>query len=71
LVIATEIAAEGIECKHEENILIHTKETFADAVTKSLENEALQNRIGENARNFVADQYDFIKIASDALNFIK
>jgi glycosyltransferase involved in cell wall biosynthesis len=70
-VIATEIAAEGIDCTHQENILIPTKETFANEVIRLLENEALQNKIGENTYNFVADQYDFIKIASGALNFIK
>ncbi len=70
-IVATPVAAEGIDCTHEENILIHSKETFANAVIRLLENEALQNKIGENAYHFVADQYDFIKIASDALNFIK
>ncbi|MCB2195008.1 MAG: glycosyltransferase family 4 protein [Bacteroidetes bacterium] len=70
-VIATKIAAEGIECTHEENILIHTKETFASEVIHLLENENLQTKIGENAYHFVTDHYDFIKIASEALNFIK
>lgn len=69
-VIATEIAVEGIDCKHEQNILIHTKETFANGVIRLLKDEAFQNKIGENAYHFVANQYDFIKIASDALNFI-
>lgn len=70
-VIATKIAAEGIDCAHEENILIQSKETFADEVIRLIEDEALQHKIGENAYHFVANQYDFIKIASNALNFIK
>lgn len=70
-VVATEIASEGIQCTNEENILIQSKETFTNAVIRLLENKPLQYKIGENAHNFVADQYDFIKIASSALNFIK
>lgn len=69
-VIATPIAAEGIQCTHAKNILIHTKETFTSGIIHLLKNEILQTKIGENAYTFVADQYDFIKIASKALTFI-
>ena len=71
-IVATDIAAEGINCENNTNIIIaNNVKEYTNAVIELLSNPDLQNKIGENAYKFVKDQYDFIKIASDILNFIK
>ncbi|PLX10807.1 MAG: hypothetical protein C0597_16135 [Marinilabiliales bacterium] len=71
-IIATRIAAEGINCKHEKNILLaDTPEEFSGLINKTLTDRNFQERIGDNAFLFVNKNYNFTEIASNILNFIK
>ena len=71
-IIATHIAAEGIDCEHEENILIaDSPEKFSELINKTLADQKFQERIGDNAFLFVNKNYNFTEIASTILNFIK
>ncbi|MFC2152213.1 glycosyltransferase family 4 protein [Bacteroidota bacterium] len=70
-IVATSIAAEGINIEHYKNIIIaNTELEFANAIISLLNNIDLQNEIGENAFKFVKTYYDFENIASETLNFI-
>jgi glycosyltransferase involved in cell wall biosynthesis len=71
-IVSTSIAAEGINCMHNENILIaDNPEYFANSVISLLKNRDLQKEIGENASKFVKENFDFNIIANNILNFIK
>ncbi|MCK5171157.1 MAG: glycosyltransferase family 4 protein [Bacteroidales bacterium] len=71
-IVATGTAAEGIDCLHNKNILLaNNDQDFANSVISVLNNVGLQKEIGENAFKFVKEHYDFEKIATDILTFIK
>ena len=71
-IVATDTAAEGINCHQNVNILLaNNDQDFASSVISLLNNVGLQKEIGENAFKFVKEHYDFEKIAIDILNFIK
>ncbi len=71
-IVSTSIAAEGINCIHNENILIaDNPEYFANSVITLLKNLDLQKKIGESAYKLVEENFDFNTIANDILNFIK
>jgi glycosyltransferase involved in cell wall biosynthesis len=71
-IIATNIAAEGIQCSHNKNIILADNiNDFVKSVISVLKNHELQNNIGEEAYNFVKQNYDFKKIGANILNFIK
>jgi len=71
-IIATTIAAEGINCSHKINILLaNNKVEFINSTLSVLNNLNKQKEIGENAYKFVEKNYGFEKIASNILNFIK
>lgn len=59
-VVSTTIGAEGIDVRHDENILIgDTAETFAEQVGRLLGDAALARRLGLAARRLVEDRYDW------------
>lgn len=71
-IIATSIAAEGISCNNNENIIITNENiTFAKSIIQVLKNTDLQEKIGENAYKFVQNNFDTKKITQDLINFIK
>ena len=71
-IIATDIAVEGIKCKHNENILISNNYTsFADSIIELINKPTLQDEIGKKASCFVKENYDYARIAENVLNFIK
>lgn len=71
-VVATNIAAEGINCSHHENILLaDNPQEFANSSILLLKNKDLQKEIGEKAYKLVKEHFDFYNIANDILNFIK
>lgn len=71
-IVSTSIAAEGINCIHNENILIaDTPGYFANSVILLLKDPDLQKEIGEKASKFVKENFDVNIIANDILNFIK
>ena len=72
LVIATSMAAEGIECEHNKNILLaDSAEEFAKLITMSVKENSNQEKIGENASYFVSKNHNFTDIAANILNYIQ
>ena len=70
-IIATSVAAEGIECSNNENILLADSATdFSQQVLITLKNKAFQKEIGENAFRFVNEKFNFTKIASNIIDQI-
>lgn len=58
-VISTSIGAEGIDCRHEENILIaDTPAEFVNWILACKNDPALVARIGDNAARLVSTRYD-------------
>ena len=57
-IITTDIGRQAISCTHKENILIaNSKSDFIDMMIFCLNNPTEVNRIGENARNFVRENF--------------
>lgn len=71
-IIATTIAAQGIEYINGENILIaDTAEAFEQQIEKCLKDENYCKKIGNNARTLAVDKYDNEKIIQQLVNFYK
>ena len=69
-IVTTTIGTEGISTRHGENILVVDEpEHFAYEICKLLFNRDYYNRIGENARNFIAKEYDNKTITSSLADF--
>jgi glycosyltransferase involved in cell wall biosynthesis len=63
-VVSTSIGCEGLAVRNGENILIADRpESFADAIARLLEQEALWKRVSENGRKLVVEQYDWEQLA--------
>jgi len=59
VVIATEIAMEGIDYEHNKNVLIANNENeFVDAINRCLTNTNELDNIGKNARLLIKEKYD-------------
>ncbi len=72
VIIATNIAVEGISCTHNKNIILaNTINDFTNNILSIVDNISLQNTIGEQASEFVKENFDFEKIGSSIINFIK
>jgi glycosyltransferase involved in cell wall biosynthesis len=62
-VVSTSIGAEGVQYRHDENLLIaDDADTFADAVLRLLHNPELGESLAKAGRNTVETQYDWRKI---------
>lgn len=60
LVISTSLGCEGIHAQHGEHILIaDTVKSFADQILAGLNNASMQEVIGQSARKFILDTYDY------------
>ncbi len=71
-VVATTIAARGIEVTDRDDILIaDDSRSFAEAVTSLLNNSEECRRISNNALRLLRDKYDNKLITSDLLGFYK
>lgn len=71
-IVATNIATEGIDCIHNENIILANNiNDFVNSIISLIIKPELQIDIGANAHNFVKVHFDFEKIGSNILNFIK
>ncbi len=58
--VATSQASEGVGAEPGKHLLVKdAPEEFADAVVELLENKALAERLGKNARGFVMENYDW------------
>jgi len=70
-IVATSIAAEGIDCTNNENILLaDNPDLFSEQIIFLLRNKSEQIRLGENAYQFVKMNFDMKIIANNVLNFI-
>jgi glycosyltransferase involved in cell wall biosynthesis len=71
-VISTSLGAEGINCKHNESIIIaDTAKEFAAAIKELIAAPEKVNRIGKAARKLVETQYDNATIIAKLLDFYK
>ncbi len=72
VVISTSIGAEGIECTNNKNIIIaNTPEEFINSIKFVFQDEALNNSLSKNAREFVSANYDNSKICKELVQFYK
>jgi glycosyltransferase involved in cell wall biosynthesis len=68
-IIATSMAAEGIKCMHDKDILIaDTADEFYRAILKCITNPNKWREIGENARRTVERDHDISSISKRMLN---
>jgi glycosyltransferase involved in cell wall biosynthesis len=68
-VIATTIAAEGIECQHGRDILIaDTADEFYRSILQCITNPNRRLEIGENARKTAEKHYDIAHVAERMVN---
>jgi len=68
VVISTTLGAEGIDCTHNENIMIaNTEKEFVDTITSLQSQPERIRRIGLSARKFVENSYDW-KLIGDRLH---
>ena len=68
-IIATSMAAEGIKCMHDKDILIaDTADEFYRAILKCITNPNKWREIGENARRTVERDHDISSISERMLN---
>ncbi|HMI04154.1 MAG TPA: glycosyltransferase family 4 protein [Pedobacter sp.] len=68
-IIATSMAAEGIKCMHDKDILIaDTADEFYRAILKCITNPNKWREIGENARRTVERDHDISSISQRMLN---
>jgi len=71
-IIATSVAAEGINCKNNVNIIIENKpEGFANSIIKIIQDSDFEEKIGTQAFKFVIQNFDFENITANIISFIK
>ena len=71
-IVATSIACEGLEGEDKVHLLIRDTPTdFARAVGMILDDHALRERLGTNARHLVETTYDWEVLADDLLKQVK
>lgn len=68
-VLTTVNGAMGIECSHEENILISDRyQDWIDYINELVQTPQKREMLGLNARQFCSDYHDFIKQANQLIN---
>ncbi len=71
-IVATSIAAEGINCQSGENILIaDAPQDFAKALLEVVEKEEFALQLGQNARDFVGREHDTKALIGELEEFYK
>ncbi len=69
-IVSTSIGAEGINCRHEENIILaDTTEEMADTILHCFENREIFNRVGSQARAFATTQHNMKPIIEKLIGF--
>lgn len=72
VIISTSVGAEGINCTHNQDILIaDTPEDFAAAILKCLSNPEFIKEIGANAQHLIKEQYSNDQINDKMVRFFK
>lgn len=71
-IISTSIGAEGIDCKHNHNIMIaDNKNEFALCISKCLENSTFCKQLGNNARKLIHEKYNINQISKELVKSYK
>ncbi len=71
-IVSTNIGVEGIAVRDKENILIANDEAeFVREIVNIFNDKSKFSSIGENAKNFIAKNFDNINIARELINFYK
>lgn len=69
-IVATTLAAKGIDCTHNENILLaDDPKDFYQAILKCLNDAGFCSMIGRNARQFVQSDYEKTAVARRFIDF--
>jgi glycosyltransferase involved in cell wall biosynthesis len=72
VIVTTSTGAEGIDIRHNENIIIADSATdFEKEIVNLLDNKSFFTKIGENARKFVIENMDNKKITAELAEFYK
>lgn len=68
MVITTSLGLEGIPAEHGKHVWVaDTEEEFLDAIQQVIANKSIVAEIGENARQFVLENFDALEIAQRLL----
>jgi polysaccharide biosynthesis protein PslH len=71
-IISTSQGAEGIHCRHMENIIIaDTDKEFAAAISMCFNDKELCDKIGRNARILAEQYYDMRNVGRKVFDFYK
>lgn len=69
-IVSTSIGAEGINCRHNENILLaDTPEEMADAIIQCFDNREMISNIGAQAHVFATEQHNMKPIIDKLISF--
>ncbi len=69
-IISTRVGAEGIPCENGKTVLFaDTAEEFASQIVRCAENGSLTQRIGQQGKVLVHEQFDNVKICKNLLRF--
>ncbi len=69
-IVSTRLAAQGIDCTHEKNILFaETPEEFVHWIDKVVSDKSLFDKVGRQARMLVKEKYDNRRIAEKLVSF--
>ena len=72
VIVTTSTGAEGIDARHNENIIIADSEIdFEKEIVNLLENKSFFTKIGENAQKFIVENMDNNKITAELAKFYK
>jgi sugar transferase (PEP-CTERM/EpsH1 system associated) len=64
-VVSTTLGAEGLEVRHDENILIaDTNEKMIGAIVSLVENQSQRNKVSDAARTLVSNRYDWATVGA-------
>ena len=70
VIVSTSIGAEGILVTHKENCIIaDTPKEFANAIQELSTQPELKNKISNNARKFIEEQFENTKLIKELLGF--
>ncbi len=72
VIVSTVIGAEGIECRHKENILVAANaREMAENILLCFDQAEVAEKIGENAREFAVKNYAMQPIMDNLMKFYK
>lgn len=72
VIISTAIGAEGITCTHNENILIgKNANDFANLINQCISDESFCEKIGENSKQFIQNNYNNQTMGQKMIDFFK